>query len=171
MEIAEPNDRDRPDRSFFLRGTIDRVDRLGPDTYRILDYKTGSAFDYEELVEFGRGQKIQHALYAVALERMLVRKAGRRDGPGSPGADISFRPGAARDWRSWSRISTGTASGGSSAISWPPQNGYFIAGPEAKCTYCDYRPVCGAGAPKRSGRKREGSPEVLEAYDRLGEYK
>ncbi|MCK7479430.1 MAG: PD-(D/E)XK nuclease family protein [Candidatus Moduliflexus flocculans] len=76
MEIAKRRIELGRDRSFFLRGTIDRVDRLGPDTYRILDYKTGSAFDYEELVEFGGGQKIQHALYAVALEKMLAERPG-----------------------------------------------------------------------------------------------
>ena len=50
-------------------------------------------------------------------------------------------------------------------------HGYFIAGPEAKCKYCDYASVCGPDAPKGSGRKREGSPEVFEAYGRLDEYK
>ena len=171
MEIAKRRIELDGDRSFFLRGYIDRVDRLGPDTYRILDYKTGSAFDYEELVEFGCGQKIQHALYAVALEKIL----SERPGGGTPRVTRSGYlfpsrrgEGLARIIKDFDRDRLRSLLGDLLALL---QNGYFIAGPEAKCTYCDYRPVCGAGAPESSGRKREGSPGILEAYDKLGEYK
>ena len=159
------------DRSFFLRGYIDRVDRLGQDTYRILDYKTGSAFDYEELVEFGRGRMIQHALYAVALEQML----SGRPGGGTPRVTRSGYLFPSRRGEGLDRIIKDFDRGRLPSLLDDLlallQKGYFIAGPEAKCTYCDYTSVCGADAPKTSGRKREGSPEVFEAYDRLDEYK
>jgi len=171
MEIAKRKIEIGQDRSFFLRGYIDRVDRLGQDTYRILDYKTGSAFDYEELVEFGCGQKIQHALYAVALEKMLSeRPAGGTPRVTRSGYLFPSRrgEGLARIIKDFDRDRLRSLLGDLLALL---QNGYFIAGPEAKCTYCDYRPVCGAGAPEASGRKREGSPGVLQAYDKLGGYK
>ena len=171
MEIAKRRIELDRDRSFLLRGYIDRVDRLGRDTYRILDYKTGSASDYEELVEFGGGQKIQHALYAVALEKIL----SERPGGGTPRVTRSGYlfpsrrgEGLARIIKDFDRDRLKSLLVDLLALL---QNGYFIAGPDAKCTYCDYGPVCGAGAPESSGRKREGSPGILEAYDKLGEYK
>jgi RecB family exonuclease len=158
-------------RSFLLSGSIDRVDRLGEDNYRILDYKTGSPSDFEELVEFGYGQKIQHALYAVALERMLASARGgvtprvTRSGYLFPSRRGEGLERIIRDFdrdrlRSLLNDLLGLL-----------EKGYFLAGPEAKCKYCDYASVCGGDAPKRSGRKRKGSPEVFEAYDRLREYK
>jgi ATP-dependent helicase/nuclease subunit B len=171
MEIAKRKIEIGQDRSFFLRGFIDRVDRLGRDTYRILDYKTGSAFDYEELVEFGCGQKIQHALYAVALEKILSeRPAGGTPRVTRSGYLFPSRrgEGLARIIKDFDRDRLLSLLGDLLALL---RNGYFIAGPEAKCTYCDYKPVCGDGAPEASGRKREGSPGILEAYDKLREYK
>ena len=158
-------------RSFFLRGFIDRVDRLGDDTYRILDYKTGNPADYEELVEFGRGRMIQHALYAVALEKMLSEKPGS----GRPRVTRSGYLFPSRRGEGLDRIIKDFDRGRLKALLNDLlaliQKGYFIAGPAAKCRFCDYAPVCGPDAPKVSGRKREGSPEVFLAYDRLDEYK
>jgi RecB family exonuclease len=158
-------------RSFPLRGTIDRVDRLGPDTYRILDYKTGSPAAYEDLVEFGRGRTIQHALYAVALEGILAgRTGGGRPRVTRSGYFFPSRRGEGLEIvvKDFDRARLRRLLDDLLRLL---EKGYFIAGPEAKCAYCDYAPVCGADAPKRTGRKREGSPEVFEAYDRLDEYK
>lgn len=158
-------------RSFPLRGFIDRVDRLTADTYRVLDYKTGSAAAYENLVEFGRGRNIQHALYAVALEAMLAgRPGGGRPRVTRSGYFFPSRRGEGLEIvvKDFDRGRLRRLLGDLLALL---TKGYFIAGPEAKCGYCDYGPVCGAEAPQRSGRKREGSPEVFEAYDRLDEYK
>jgi RecB family exonuclease len=158
-------------RSFFLNGFIDRVDKLGEDAYRILDYKTGSPADYEELVEFGYGQKIQHALYAVALERMLVPSRGGAT-PRVTRSGYLFPSrrgeGLERIIEDFDRERLRSLLDDLLGLL---QKGYFIAGPEARCKYCDYAPVCGGGAPQRTGRKRKGSPEVFEAYDRLREYK
>jgi ATP-dependent helicase/nuclease subunit B len=158
-------------RSFPLRGFIDRVDRLTADTYRVLDYKTGSAAAYENLVEFGRGRNIQHALYAVALEAMLAgRPGGGRPRVTRSGYFFPSRRGEGLEIvvKDFDRGRLRRLLGDLLALL---TEGYFIAGPEAKCGYCDYAPVCGTEAPQRSGRKREGSPEVFEAYDRLDEYK
>ncbi len=51
------------------------------------------------------------------------------------------------------------------------ERGLFIAGPEAKCEFCDYSGVCVSGGSDRAGRKREANPDIFEAYDRLDEYK
>jgi len=158
------------DRSFLLRGFIDRVDRMSEDTYRILDYKTGNPSDYEELVEFGRGRMIQHALYAVALEQMLSGKPGRgRARVTRSGYLFPSRRGEGLD-RIIKDFDRGRLTSLLNDLLALIHQGYFIAGPAAKCKFCDYAPVCGPDAPKGSGRKREGSPEIFEAYDKLDEY-
>jgi ATP-dependent helicase/nuclease subunit B len=171
LEIARQRIELGGGRSFFLRGFIDRVDRLGDDTYRILDYKTGNPADYEELVEFGRGRMIQHALYAVALEKMLSEKPGS----GRPRVTRSGYLFPSRRGEGLDRIIKDFDRGRLRALLNDLlallQKGYFIAGPEAKCRFCDYAQVCGPDAPKGAGRKREGSPEVFQAYERLDEYK
>ena len=134
-------------RSFLLRGSIDRVDRIGPETYRILDYKTGSPSDYEELVEFGHGQKIQHALYALAFEAIQAREGGggrprvTRSGylfPSRRGEGLEMIIKAFDRDRLRALLSDLLSLLG---------EGLFIAGPEAKCKFCDYAPVCVSGGP------------------------
>lgn len=55
-----------------LSAVVDRVDQLGPSTYRILDYKTGRSSRYRESEPFKGGRQLQHAVYAIAVEQWLV---------------------------------------------------------------------------------------------------
>lgn len=64
-----------------LAGKIDRVDKIKPGTYNIIDYKTGSTYKYTDKGNFNKGKQLQHALYALAFEDLMqrevtVRKAG-----------------------------------------------------------------------------------------------
>ncbi len=56
------------------QGKIDRIDRLTDNTFRIIDYKTGNSKDYRKGKPFRHGQQVQHALYAIALEKILKKK-------------------------------------------------------------------------------------------------
>ena len=70
-----------PDRSrVSLQGKMDRVDLLPDGTYRIIDYKTGKSKDFNENSPFRNGQQIQHALYALALEKILARMGKKNQG-------------------------------------------------------------------------------------------
>jgi len=158
-------------RSFFLHGYIDRIDRTAEDTYRILDYKTGRYSDYENLVEFGRGRIIQHALYAVAAEKILQREhPGSKPRVAASGYFFPSRRGEGREImvRNFDRDRLRCLL---NDLLYLLENGYFIAGPEAKCHFCDFAPVCVSGGPDEAKRKREANPEVFEAYDKLDEYK
>jgi len=57
-----------------FQGKIDRVDLMPDDTYRIIDYKTGGSANYKKGKPFRHGEQIQHALYAVALQKILEKK-------------------------------------------------------------------------------------------------
>lgn len=59
---------------FYLRGIIDRIDQLQDGTYQIIDYKTGSTYNYEEREYIKGGRQLQHTLYAIALEKILQDK-------------------------------------------------------------------------------------------------
>ncbi len=62
--------------SFPLRGQIDRIDEMGKDIYCIWDYKTGSARGYEDQKYLYKGRQVQHALYAIAAEKILRDRLG-----------------------------------------------------------------------------------------------
>ncbi len=60
--------------TFYLRGFIDRVDKLHDGSYLILDYKTGSTYSYDENGYLKGGRQLQHTLYALALEYIFQQK-------------------------------------------------------------------------------------------------
>jgi RecB family exonuclease len=158
-------------RSFRLRGFIDRIDRIGRDTYRIIDYKTGNPAPYEDLVHFGRGRTLQPALYAVALEQMLARESpGRAPRVAESGYFFTSRRGEGDEImvHDFDRGRLRALLGDLFALL---EKGYFIAGPGAKCEYCDYRAACLSGGPDRASAKRDANPEVFAAYAKLDEYK
>ncbi|MBA7522909.1 ATP-dependent helicase/deoxyribonuclease subunit B [subsurface metagenome] len=62
-------------KSISFQGKIDRIDKLDEDTYRIIDYKTGTPYEFSRSKYFQNGKQIQHALYALSLKKILA-KAG-----------------------------------------------------------------------------------------------
>jgi|GEM_PF-1805223 len=58
-------------RTIYFSGRIDRVDMLNEKTYRIIDYKTGSTRAYSMNEYFKKGRQLQHALYALAFEKLM----------------------------------------------------------------------------------------------------
>jgi len=158
-------------RSFRLRGFIDRVDEIGEDTYRVIDYKTGSAKPYEDLVYFGRGRTLQPALYAVAFEQMMAReRPGSAPRVAESGYFFPSRRGegheimvGAFDRERLRRLLE--------ELLGLIEKGYFIAGPDAKCAYCDFHDVCVSGGPDGSKEECEANRKVFEAYAKLDEYK
>lgn len=61
-------------KSIKLRGKIDRIDKIDKDTYNIIDYKTGSTYRYNNSDYFKKGTQLQHAVYALAFEKIMDRK-------------------------------------------------------------------------------------------------
>ena len=67
-------------RSISFQGKIDRIDKIDEDTYRIIDYKTGTPYEFSRSRYFQNGKQIQHALYALSLKKILA-KAGISEFP------------------------------------------------------------------------------------------
>jgi len=67
-------------KSISFQGKIDRIDKLDEDTYRIIDYKSGTPYEFRRRKYFQNGKQIQHALYALSLKKILA-KAGISDFP------------------------------------------------------------------------------------------
>lgn len=62
--------------SILLAGKIDRVDRKTDGKYHIIDYKTGSTYNYAMNDPFKGGRQLQHWIYALAIEEHLKLEAG-----------------------------------------------------------------------------------------------
>src|SRR5260370_16869265 len=60
--------------SSKLTGRVDRMDRTGPDTVTIVDYKTGKPCSQEDADE-----SLQLSLYALAARETLGKHADRLD--------------------------------------------------------------------------------------------
>ena len=57
--------------TFRLAGRIDRIDKVGPSSFEILDYKTGGFYRPDSNGTFKGGRRLQHALYGLAAVELL----------------------------------------------------------------------------------------------------
>jgi RecB family exonuclease len=156
-------------RSFRLRGRIDRIDRLAPHAYRVVDYKTGSYVPFEDLVAFNQGKAVQHALYALAAEE-IFRREGADPKPAVTESGYYFptRRGEGREImvECFDRNKLRELLADLFALI---EKGYFIAGLSADCRFCDFAPICG-GSPDEMKRKIATHPGVCAALEKLAEY-
>jgi ATP-dependent helicase/nuclease subunit B len=130
-----------PDAALDLRGRIDRVDHDEQrDEWLIWDYKSGATYDYDQGGTLQRGKKVQHAIYARALEQMLRRRglSGRvvRSGyffptPKGRGARID-------------RVTReGELEHALNALFDVVARGTFPHAEEAACKWCEFQELCG----------------------------
>ena len=65
-------------RRVRLRGRIDRINRIGPGRYEVIDYKTGRCYGSWDGV-FAGGTRLQHALYGRAAVALLAARGARAE--------------------------------------------------------------------------------------------
>jgi ATP-dependent helicase/nuclease subunit B len=139
-----------------LRGYVDRVDKVAPHTYKIIDYKSGSSRKYREDQYYAGGTQLQHAVYARAVEQWL-----RREGI-DPEAKVAYaeyyfptyRGQGHEVTRAQNRSEdTGRLVG---SMLKAMREGIFPPTKDSKhCGWCDYSEVCGRHADYMKDKRKD----------------
>jgi ATP-dependent helicase/nuclease subunit B len=161
-------------RAIALAGRIDRIDRVGEGCYRVMDYKTGGYGRFKEFVEFGKGEVLQHALYAIAAEQIL-KKTGIDARPRVVESGYYFPTRKGEGNKIIGEFSREKFRALVADLVGILEKGHFVANPwlkDAHCAdYCEYSAVCGgASAKDRAKGKKEKNPDVFGIFDRLKDY-
>ena len=139
-------------KTYQFKGKIDRVDEVGADEARVLDYKTGKKFGKPDT--FAGGTALQLPIYILAAQMLrnerTVTSAAYSFATGrGEFKSVAFTREAldARMNELEQIIAT---------IEACIEQGVFIATPEkTKCAYCDFKDVCGANKAVLFGRKQD----------------
>jgi ATP-dependent helicase/DNAse subunit B len=153
----EPVRLDVGDGALFVRGAIDRVDRIAPGALAVRDIKTGRVHDLiDEPINPARD--LQIGLYTLALEASGDAERVTEAAYVHPSAvheqERSFA-GVGLDQlrehtRSWLRTAHAILAAGT-----------FVRTPNANdCYFCPFVPACGDAAQQRSAMKLNALPEV-----------
>jgi RecB family exonuclease len=139
---------------LYVRGAIDRIDRLDPGALSVRDLKTGRVRDFgEDAINAGRD--LQIGLYTLALEATGYAAGGRVTAAAYVHPSAAQEPDRAftgsnmdvlrRRTREWLALARELLS-----------RGAFPRTPHvADCAYCPFVPACGDGAQRRSAAKLE----------------
>jgi ATP-dependent helicase/nuclease subunit B len=150
---------------FRLVGRIDRIDQIGPDSFEIVDYKTGGFFPDDWKGTFHGGRLLQHALYGVAATELLRRKYTR---PVISGGAYYFSSAKGEQERVFKRMpSRAAVTAVLRDLTEVIGSGLFVHAPDdSACTFCRLGAACGARARDRAEPKIE-TDRLLEVYRRL----
>ena len=152
-----------------FRGRIDRVDRLAPGKYEIVDYKTGGFYgpSWTNGAYFAGGKQLQHALYALVAEQLLRS--------GEPGARVtrasyyfpSDRGGGERVIREV--VPRQAVADVVRDLAEVVADGAFVHTPQDNdCSFCGMERACGRRAAQRAGLKIVNTANMsLAPYVRL----
>lgn len=155
-------------RGIDLRGRIDRVDHdEHRDEWHVWDYKSGSTYAFDRGGRLQCGTKIQHAIYARAVEERVGGRVTRSGyffpTPRGSGARME-RECTDQELRDALNLLFDTVA-----------SGWFPHGTEDACRFCDFQPICGgrARAAQRSERKAAANSDdpAARAWLRLQEVK
>jgi ATP-dependent exoDNAse (exonuclease V) beta subunit len=130
-----------------LTGRVDRIDRTGPDTVAIVDYKTGKAKSQDDADE-----SLQLSLYALAAREAWGKRADRlvfynlEDNTPMVSARTDGELEAAE-------LRVREAADGIA-------RGEFGAKPGYHCAYCPYRNLCPATEKMVAAPRKESAPRV-----------
>ena len=149
----------RKGRRVLLNGRIDRIDRVSPSVYDVIDYKTGGFSRDKWEGTFAGGTRLQHALYEVAAAELLQpidAHATVRQGVylftsarGALERVVIPNPGPAE-----------TAAVLEDLLSVISSGVFVHTSDKDDCRYCDFGRACGVGAPERAKRKLQNMAEA-----------
>jgi hypothetical protein len=153
--------------TFRIAGRMDRIDKVGPNSFEVVDYKTGGFWRDDWKGTFDGGRRLQHALYGLAAAELLK---ARYQNPEIIAGVYYFSSHKGRQERV--------------VITAPPQRviaavlgdlrdviigGQFIRTQDDNdCRFCDYVAACGGNVNQQAQNKQADSK--LEIYRRLANH-
>jgi RecB family exonuclease len=141
---------------FRIAGRIDRIDRVGPASFEVLDYKTGGFWPDNWKGSFDEGRRLQHALYGLAAVELLK---ARYTNPKVTAGVYYFSSHKGRQERvkipAPSKAAIASVLGDLRDL---VIKGQFIRTPdENNCRFCDYLAACGAETNRQAREKLSDS--------------
>jgi RecB family exonuclease len=128
---------ERRGRRLRLRGRVDRLDALDGGGLRVVDYKTGRVRGYHPAIPFDGGRRLQHLLYALAVERLR---------PGERVELAEYHFPTTRGENRMARYARADLEPGHdvlAALLDLARQGRFLATTDPDdCRFCDFRDVC-----------------------------
>jgi ATP-dependent helicase/nuclease subunit B len=158
--------------SFYLRGRIDRIDIMKKDIYRIWDYKTGSPRGYDDHRYLCGGRQIQHALYAIAAEKILKDKLGGDPRVESSGYYFPTKRGEGRRVIRTETDRTQIVSLMSHLFNILKSGAFVATDNKEDCIFCDYAEVCDAAKAVARAKNlvSNAANSNLDSWRRLKDY-
>jgi RecB family exonuclease len=151
--------------TFRIAGRIDRIDKVGPSSFEILDYKTGSYYRSDWTGTFRGGRRLQHALYGLAAVELLRAKYKK---PAVTGGVYYFS--SRKGGRERVLIPAPTPAALAAVLADLRElivNGVFVHAPnEGDCKFCDFKAACANEVHAQAEAKL--TDPALAAYRRLG---
>jgi ATP-dependent helicase/nuclease subunit B len=150
--------------TFRIAGRIDRIDKVGPSSFEVLDYKTGGFWRKDWTGVFKGGRRLQHALYGLAAVELLRSRYKKP----KVVAGVYYFPS-----RRGRRERVSIEAPGETAIASVLADlravilaGTFVhAASEDACRFCDYAAACDQSLEGRAEQKLE-DPK-LQTFGRL----
>jgi len=128
--------------SFFLRGSIDRMDLQEDGNWRIRDYKTGAPFVLDSSDPLEEGRRLQYALYVRAAD-ILLKNCGFDGTVAETGYLFPGLKGQGRDLSLPAATVVNALDGVLEEAFNKMRDGLFSGCSDKKvCEYCDWRKVC-----------------------------
>jgi ATP-dependent helicase/nuclease subunit B len=149
---------------FRIAGRIDRIDKVGPSDFQVIDYKTGGFWRDDWQGTFAGGRRLQHALYGLAVVELL---RGKYKKPRVSGAVYYFSSHKGRRERvSIAAPTTAQTAAVLGDLRELIVKGAFVHAPDPDaCKWCDFADACDAHVQDQAWGKL-GDPK-LKAYGRL----
>jgi ATP-dependent helicase/DNAse subunit B len=150
--------------TFRIAGRIDRIDKVGPASFEVLDYKTGGFWRDSWIGTFAGGRRLQHALYGLAAVALLRRKY--KNPKVTAGVYYFCSHKGRQEHRRFAAPGHAAIARVLGDLRELIVEGAFAHSPnEGDCKFCDYTAACGEDVHQQAEGKLRASR--LKVYGRL----